>query len=359
MALTIDDIKVAGEIPESFHNIEPGCAVFYAPEGGILSSTRTLLLDLFDKCTAIKEGFRLKIDIETTSNLFLENTIVARRLNLGSLYRYNLLMARVNCSESVDDFVKSFFDLGSRDDEALKFINKKSQRPRFDNHDDSSFAPSGMLQMIVMRPKEDEEDAEQEIYEKTSEQLAEEERILQMVLSYADKYKKEVPREILFPLADGKYVLTDNPDDCKLIFTEEHEFWLKAGTSVKLNLTKLQKALYLLLLTHPKGIEARRLSEYREELIGFYYLVLKKGDIDAIDKTIDHLLEIKDLGYKYKMANLDSLCSKLNSGLTSSILNHTSQQPFKVQNTNGKLHVDLPRKFIEWQVRNVMLEIKE
>lgn len=358
MTITIEEIKAAGTVPESFYDIKPGRAIFYASKDGIPSRTKELVFDLFSKCEVQHEGFALEIKVETTSNRVLENTIVARRLNLGSLYRYNLLIACVSCKESVDAFVKEFFNLASRNDEALKFINKKPRTPRNDN---SSFAPTGMLQMIVRTPRiVTVEDAEEEenVPERDPEQIKDENRILQEILDYADKYKMEIPKNILFPLTDGTYILTDDTNICRLKFTEEREFVLKAGTTVELKLTKLQKAFYLLLLAHPKGIEAKRLSEYKEELIGYYDLVLKNGNEEKINETIDNLTEIKDQGYKYVMPALEQLRSKLNKQLALCILNHTSQKPFTVQNTNGVLHIDLDRKFFEWGLKNVKYEMK-
>ena len=361
MSITIEDIKSTGEIPESFNNISPGRAIFYLSKNGIEKQINERIARVFDQCKTQREGFSLEIKVETTTNVFLEDCIVARRLNLGSLLQYNLLIARLNCDESADAFVKEFFNLHSRDDEALKFINKKRVRPLQSNDYDGSYSPSmGMsLGMIVMRPKTVDEDAEEDEAERTPEQIEDDNKLIQANLAYADKYKTEIPLEMLRKYTGATYVLTDNPDDCKLIFSEEHDFWLKAGTMVKLELTKLQKAFYLLLLAHPLGIEVKRFADYREDLLGFYYLVLKKGDLDAIDRTIDKFLDFKDLCIKFKQSGLSELKSKINNNLQHCILNRTCQQPFLVQNTKGVLHIDLPRKFFEWQEKEVRFEIKE
>lgn len=361
MSITIEDIKSAGEIPESFNNISPGRAIFYLSKNGIEKQIKERVARVFDQCKTQREGFSLEIKVETTTNIFLEDCIVARRLNLGSLLQYNLLIGRLNCDDSADAFVKEFFNLHSRDDEALKFINKKRVRPLQSNDYDGSYSPSvGMsLGMIVMRPKTVEEDAEEDEAERTPEQIEDDNKLIQANLAYADKYKTEIPLEMLRKYTGVTYVLTDNPDDCKLIFSAEHDFWLKAGTNVKLELTKLQKAFYLLLLAHPQGIEVKRFSDYREDLLGYYYLVLKNGDLDAIDRTIDKFLDFKDLGTKFKQSGLSELKSKININLQHCILNRTCQQPFLVQNTKGVLHIDLPRKFFEWQETEVKFEIKE
>lgn len=352
--ITIQEIKAAGEVPESFYHIAPGCAIYYVPEDGISTHTKQLAIDIIEKCANQREGFALKIEVEPTSHPLLANTFVAKRLNLGSLYRYNLLMASVNCQESVDAFVKEFFDLASRDDAALKYI-KREPRPRYRDYDEPSFAPADMaLNMIVMRPPHMVN--EEEVIERDPEQIKALNAIQQLVLDYADKYKSDVPREILYPLAEGAYILTDDPNDCKLIFTPDDEFFLKAGTTVHLNLTKFQKAFYLFLLAHPEGIVAKRLSEYRDELKHYYELVFKfGGNINEINKTIDTLVDISDPD----MPALRTLRSKLNSKLNSCILDRTNQKPFMVQVTDGVLHVDLPRKFFECQDKFIGFRVKD
>lgn len=358
MSLSIEEIKAAGEVPASFLNIKPGCAIFYIPENGVSTATKKLIIDLAEKCWKQYENFKLKIDVETTTNSFLENTVVAKRLNVGSLYRYNLLIARVNCHESVDAFVKEFFNLASRDDEPLKFIDKKPLRSRYDYFEEPSFAPTNMLQMIVMSSREEEEDADEDEAEMVPEQIADLDEILQKILDYADKYKQDVPKNILFPLAENKYVITEDTELCKLIF-KDREFWLKAGTTVNLDLSTLQKAFYLLMLAHPKGIEPKRLSEHRDELRRYYQNVFKGPVSDKTLKAVDNLVKFNEEKNEINTDALESLLSKLNKKLNTSILNRTNQLPFRVQNKNGILHVDLPRKFFECRDRYMHFEIKE
>lgn len=353
--ITIEQIQATGVVPESFHNIAPGCAIFYAPKDGVSSSTKKLVLDLFDKCKTQREGFALKIDVETTSNQFLQNTIVAKRLNLGSLYRYNLLIGCVNCKESVDAFIKEFFNLASRDDEALKLMNKKQPEPRYDFFDEPSFAPTGMIQMIVMKPTDEEENDFEDVMERTSEQIEDDNKLIQQILDYAYKDHEEVALELLERLSPRIYT----HGECKLLLTEGYRFWIKAGNTVELDLTKRETALYLFLLAHSEGIEKKRISEYKEEIEDYYFNQFKKLNDKREDKAIENLVAFKDTRNGYKLKALDECTNRINSALNQCIMNRTSQMPFKIQNTDGVLHVDLPRKFLEWDKKNVIFKIIE
>ena len=55
----------------------------------------------------------------------------------------------------------------------------------------------------------------------------------------------------------------------KLVITEDYRFVL-ADYNQEVELQPVHKAVYLLFLAHPEGIEFKKLSEYREELTGYY-----------------------------------------------------------------------------------------
>lgn len=364
--ITIEEIQAAGEVPASFYNIAPGKAIFYVPSDGVSSKTQQLVIDLYRRCSAQHEDFRLKIEVESTSNRLLEGSIVAKRLNLGSLYQYNLLMARIDCKESVEAFVEEFFNLASRDDEALKFIDKNEPhgrwepaRPRYDGFDESSFAPTGMtLGMIIMNPavqRNDDENDEVMATAKNPEQIEEDNRLIREILNYACKDHEEVALELLERLAPRIYTR----GDCRLVCTEDYELLLKAGTTVAFDLTKREAALYLFLLAHPKGIEKKRIADYRDEIADYYFILHKKPNSDKVDKTIDNLVAFKETRDGYKMNALDQCISRINTELDACIMNRTSQLPFIVQNTDGVLHVDLPRKYFEWLVKEVKFIIQD
>ena len=52
----------------------------------------------------------------------------------------------------------------------------------------------------------------------------------------------------------------------------------------------LVKAVYLLFLNHPEGIEFKRLSEYRDELLEYYMATTRLMDKQAIEKSVDMLV---------------------------------------------------------------------
>lgn len=344
MKITVEDIISAGIVPESFNNIKPGIAVFYAPEKGVNTYVRNLVTDFEEKCMRQRKGFALRLKEESTSNRMLEGCIVARRLNLGSLLQYNLLIARIDCKESVDAFVREFFNLTSRDDEALKFINKKKVRPQYYGYEEPSYDPTGMtLGMIVMRPPIEKEDDDDVLRNRTPEQIEDDDRLISQILDYALKDNEEVALELLDRLSPRicvEYV----KGDCTLFLNGDYELILRAGTDIKLDFTKREVALYLLLLAHPNGIVKKNIVDYAKDL-NYYYENAHK--YSGKDGCIGKILEIQDAGDKFKQQALEECICKINKSLKSSIRNYTSQLPFRVKTDKGILHVDFPRKNLE------------
>ena len=79
----------------------------------------------------------------------------------------------------------------------------------------------------------------------------------------------------------------------KLVITEDYRFVL-ADYNQEVELQPVHKAVYLLFLAHPEGIEFKKLSEYREELTGYYMATAKMMDKEKIIEGVDHLVNPLD-----------------------------------------------------------------
>ena len=55
-----------------------------------------------------------------------------------------------------------------------------------------------------------------------------------------------------------------------LVITEDYHFLLPEFGNKEVQLSPIHKALYLLFLNHPEGIEFKNLIDYREELLQLY-----------------------------------------------------------------------------------------
>lgn len=89
----------------------------------------------------------------------------------------------------------------------------------------------------------------------------------------------------------------------KLVITEDYRFVL-ADYNQEVELQPVHKAVYMLFLAHPEGIEFKKLSEYREELTGYYMATAKMMDKEKIIEGVDHLVNPLDNAINEKCSRI-------------------------------------------------------
>ncbi len=96
----------------------------------------------------------------------------------------------------------------------------------------------------------------------------------------------------------------------KLVITEDYRFVL-ADYNQEVELQPVHKAVYLLFLAHPEGIEFKKLSEYREELTGYYMATAKMMDKEKIIEGVDHLVNPLDNAINEKCSRIKKVFLEL------------------------------------------------
>lgn len=76
----------------------------------------------------------------------------------------------------------------------------------------------------------------------------------------------------------------------RLLITKDYRFILIDDNHKEIDLTPVHKAVYLLFLNHPEGIEFKKLSDYRDELLHYYMATARLMDKQAIEKSVDMLV---------------------------------------------------------------------
>lgn len=89
----------------------------------------------------------------------------------------------------------------------------------------------------------------------------------------------------------------------RLVITEDYRFLLE-DYHMEVELQPVHKAVYLLFLAHPEGIEFKRLSDYREELLGYYMRTAKLMDKEKIVEGVAHLVDPLDNAINEKCSRI-------------------------------------------------------
>ena len=89
----------------------------------------------------------------------------------------------------------------------------------------------------------------------------------------------------------------------RLVITKDYRFILE-DYQQEVELQPVHKAVYLLFLAHPEGIEFKRLGDYREELTNYYMQTAKMMDKEKIIEGVDHLVNPLDNAINEKCSRI-------------------------------------------------------
>ena len=90
----------------------------------------------------------------------------------------------------------------------------------------------------------------------------------------------------------------------RLVITEDYRFILADYNNKEVELQPVHKAVYLLFLNHPEGIEFKRLADYREELLGLYMKTARMMDKEKIVESVDKLVNPLDNAINEKCSRI-------------------------------------------------------
>ena len=113
----------------------------------------------------------------------------------------------------------------------------------------------------------------------------------------------------------------------RLVITGDYRFILE-DYHKEVELQPVHKAVYLLFLAHPEGIEFKRLADYREELTRYYMATAKIMDKEKVMEGVDHLVDPLDNAINEKCSRIKKVFLELMDEYTASyyiISSHTQK----------------------------------
>ena len=97
-------------------------------------------------------------------------------------------------------------------------------------------------------------------------------------------------RAISVPVLESLRIEVARSRLSRLRITRDYRLLLVDYGNKEIELTPVHKAVYLLFLNHPEGIEFKRLQDYRGELLRYYSATARLMDKRAISDSVDMLV---------------------------------------------------------------------
>ena len=140
----------------------------------------------------------------------------------------------------------------------------------------------------------------------------------------------------------------------RLVITEEYRFVL-ADYNKEVELQPVHKAVYLLFLNHPEGIEFKRLAEHRQELLDLYMKTARCMDKEKIEESVDKLVNPLDNAINEKCSRIKKVFLDLMDEYRANyyIISSHTQKHIAGRVWYERLKViTLPRELVELRIEN-------
>ncbi|MBR5036171.1 MAG: hypothetical protein IKX69_03180 [Prevotella sp.] len=141
----------------------------------------------------------------------------------------------------------------------------------------------------------------------------------------------------------------------RLLITKDHRLLLLDYGQKEVVLQPVHKAVFLLFLAHPEGIEFKRLGDYRQELLD-YYLRVSPASVDRqqVEESVSRLIDPLDNAINEKCSRIKRAFLELMDEYSASyyiISSHTTKRfagSSRIWYERLKV-INLPRELVIWE----------
>jgi len=188
----------------------------------------------------------------------------------------------------------------------------------------------------------------------TAEGMAEELRQLVRALQMQDR-NDLILQALGVPLLEQLRIEAARGKLSRLLITKDFRFVLQDYDRQEIVMQPVHKAVYLLFLAHPEGIEFKNLSDYRDELQKYYWQVAPRSmDREQIEESVARLTDPRDNAISEKCSRIKRTILELMDEYSASyyiINSHTTKHIAGSQRIwYERLKViNLPRELVVWE----------
>lgn len=187
---------------------------------------------------------------------------------------------------------------------------------------------------------------------KTLEEIANE--LSQLVKKLVDGGRNDLLlRAIGVPLLEKLRIEAARARLSRLLITKDYRFLLIDYDNREVVMNPVHKAVYLLFLNHPEGIEFKKLCDYRDELQGYYMATAKLMDKQTISESVDMLVDPLNNSINEKCSRIKSVFLSMMDIYTASFYIVSSHTQKHVEGSNKIWYerlkvITLPRNMVVW-----------
>ena len=141
----------------------------------------------------------------------------------------------------------------------------------------------------------------------------------------------------------------------RLLITKDHRLLLLDYGQKEVVLQPVHKAVFLLFLAHPEGIEFKRLADYRQELLDYYLRVAPASvDRQQVEESVSRLIDPLDNAINEKCSRIKRAFLELMDEYSASyyiISSHTTKRfagSSRIWYERLKV-INLPRELVVWE----------
>ena len=141
----------------------------------------------------------------------------------------------------------------------------------------------------------------------------------------------------------------------RLLITKDHRLLLLDYGQKEVVLQPVHKAVFLLFLTHPEGIEFKSLGDYRQELLDYYLRVAPASvDRQQVEESVSRLIDPLDNAINEKCSRIKRAFLEMMDEYSASyyiISSHTTKRfagSSRIWYERLKV-INLPRELVVWE----------
>lgn len=191
---------------------------------------------------------------------------------------------------------------------------------------------------------------------KTLEEIANE--LSQLVKKLVDGGRNDLLlRAIGVPLLEKLRIEAARARLSRLLITKDYRFLLIDYDNREVVMNPVHKAVYLLFLNHPEGIEFKKLCDYRDELQGYYMATAKLMDKQTISESVDMLVDPLNNSINEKCSRIKSVFLSMMDIYTASFYIVSSHTQKHIEGSNKIWYerlkvITLPRNMVLWELKS-------